>query len=188
VFAIMSVYKYFEHLIPDAPELIATYLQQEQDPSCRRNAFVLLCNTDNARALSYLTSIYPQIPSLDEFMQLAIVDLIKKDCRVNFGAKGKYLQTIVALLSSASNAVKYEAAGALISLTSSPPAVREVGTCFINLAIRESDNNVKSIILERLSELNKDHERVLEDKVMDVLRVLGRFVEVIIIIVDTYAF
>lgn len=52
----------------------------------------------------------------------------------------------------------------------------EVGSCFINLAIRESDNNVRSIVLEQLSELNKEHPKILEEKVMDVLRVLARFV------------
>ena len=51
----------------------------------------------------------------------------------------------------------------------------EIGACYIDLAIKESDNNVKSIVLQRLSELHKDHDRVLEDKVMDVLRVLSRY-------------
>ncbi len=45
-------------------------------------------------------------------------------------------------------------------------------TCYIELAIKESDNNVKLIVLDRLSELRQKHDRVLDDQVMDVLRVL----------------
>ena len=33
-------------LIPDAPELIHTYLEGEQDASCKRNAFMMLIHVD----------------------------------------------------------------------------------------------------------------------------------------------
>ena len=36
----------FDHLIPDAPELIQNYLEGEQDPSCKRNAFMMLVHVD----------------------------------------------------------------------------------------------------------------------------------------------
>jgi len=41
------------------------------------------------------------------------------------------------------------------------------------LAIKESDNNVKLIVLDKVSELHKEHEGVLEDLVMEILRVLS---------------
>jgi coatomer subunit beta len=44
---------------------------------------------------------------------------------------------------------------------------------FIELAIKESDNNVKLIVLDKVSELHKEHEGILEDLVMEVLRVLS---------------
>jgi len=37
VLAIFTIYKSFDHLIPDAPELIQNFLEQEQDASCKRN-------------------------------------------------------------------------------------------------------------------------------------------------------
>ncbi|XP_039221159.1 coatomer subunit beta-like, partial [Crotalus tigris] len=47
--------------------------------------------------------------------------------------------------------------------------------CYIDLIIKESDNNVKLIVLDRLIELkdHPSHERVLQDLVMDILRVLS---------------
>lgn len=44
---------------------------------------------------------------------------------------------------------------------------------FIELAIKESDNNVKLIVLDKVNELHKAHEGVLEDLVMEILRVLS---------------
>jgi coatomer subunit beta len=53
----------------------------------KRNAFIMLCNTDINRALLYLTNAFPLISGFDELMQLAIVELIKKDCHSNLAAK-----------------------------------------------------------------------------------------------------
>jgi coatomer subunit beta len=49
-------------------------------------------------------------------------------------------------------------------------------SCFIELAAKESDNNVKLIVLDRLETLRQKHEHVLDSLVMDILRVLSRFV------------
>jgi vesicle coat complex subunit len=46
---------------------------------------------------------------------------------------------------------------------------------FIELAVKESDNNVKLIVLDKVNELHQKHEGVLEDLVMEVLRVLSRY-------------
>lgn len=43
----------FEFLIPDAPELIATFLESEQDASCKRNAFMMLIHADQVVLSSY---------------------------------------------------------------------------------------------------------------------------------------
>jgi coatomer subunit beta len=44
----------------------------------------------------------------------------------------------------------------------------------IELAVKESDNNVKLIVLDRLETLRIKHEHVLDALVLDVLRVLTR--------------
>ena len=55
------------------------------------------------------------------------------------------------------------------------PAIRAAAQCYIELIIKESDNNVKLIVLDRLIALKStpSAERVVQELVMDILRVLG---------------
>lgn len=48
-------------------------------------------------------------------------------------------------------------------------------SCYIELIVKESDNNVKLIVLDRLEEIRNKHDRVLDDLVMDILQVLSRY-------------
>ncbi|CAE6423084.1 unnamed protein product, partial [Rhizoctonia solani] len=64
------------------------------------------------------------------------------------------------------------AATTLTSLTQNPAAVKATAQCFIDLVARESDNNVKLIVLDRLEVLHSKHQHVLDPLVMDLLRVL----------------
>jgi coatomer subunit beta len=48
--------------------------------SCKRNAFHMLYNIDQKRAIRYLLSVIDQVPGFDEHLQLAIVELIHKEC------------------------------------------------------------------------------------------------------------
>lgn len=41
----------FDFLIPDAPELIANFLEGEQDMSCKRNAFMMLIHADQVHKI-----------------------------------------------------------------------------------------------------------------------------------------
>jgi coatomer subunit beta len=77
------------------------------------------------------------------------------------------------LLGTPSPSVRYEAANTLVSLTSSAMAVREVAKCFIDLTVKEADNNIKLIVLDRLKDLRKDFANVIDELAMDVLRVLS---------------
>jgi coatomer subunit beta len=90
------------------------------------------------------------------------------------------------LLDSPSNTVVYEAAVSLTTLTNNPAAIKGItwvmlklilasASKFIELAIKESDNNVKLIVLDKVNELHEEHEGVLEDLVMEILRVLSRY-------------
>lgn len=64
------------------------------------------------------------------------------------------------MLQSSSPAVSYEAAWTLVSLSSAPTAVRAAAGTYASLLNSQSDNNVKLIILERLSELKARHTKV----------------------------
>ena len=48
-------------------------------------------------------------------------------------------------------------------------------SCYIELIIKESDNNIKLIVLDRLDELREKHDQTLDDLVLDILRVLTRY-------------
>jgi hypothetical protein len=81
VFAIYSIYREFENLIPDAPELMYTFLVAESDSTCKRNAFVFLSHCSMPKAVEYILSIYDTIPSLDESLQMCIIEVIRLDCK-----------------------------------------------------------------------------------------------------------
>ncbi|XP_077300608.1 coatomer subunit beta isoform X2 [Arctopsyche grandis] len=180
VLAIFTIYKNFEFLIPDAPELIATFLENEQDMSCKRNAFIMLINANQERALSYLASCLDQVHTFGDILQLVIVELIYKVCHANPQERSRFIRCIYNLVNSSSAAVRYEAAGTLVTLSSAPTAIKAAASCYIELIVKESDNNVKLIVLDRLQALkniggsaDSGSSRVLQDLVMDVLRVLA---------------
>jgi len=175
VLAIYTLYKNFEHLIPDAPELIQNVLEVEQDASCKRNAFMLLIAVDQTRALDYLSTCIDQVQSFNEILQLVIVELVQKVCRTDIALRGRFIRVVYNLLESSSAAVRYEAAGTLVTLSSAPTAVAAAATSYTELILKEADNNVKLIVLDRLTELknNPQHERVMQNSIMDILRVVA---------------
>ncbi|KAL1759385.1 adaptin N terminal region-domain-containing protein [Schizophyllum commune] len=173
VFAVYSIYNEFEHLIPDAPELMSTFLVAESDSTCKRNAFVFLAHCSMPKAVEYILSIYDSIPSLDEALQMAIIEVIRLDCKSESAHRSRYIRCIFELLNVSSHAVKYEAATTLTTLTQNPAAIKAAASCLVNLIVKESDNNVKLIVLDRLNNLRARHGHVLDGLVMDVLPVLS---------------
>lgn len=75
---IVSLYRNFEFLIPDAPELVANFLDGEQDMSCKRNAFLMLLHAEQERAHQYLAARLDQVHGFGDILQLVIVELIYK--------------------------------------------------------------------------------------------------------------
>jgi coatomer subunit beta len=81
VFAVYAIYREFEHLIPDAPELMQTFLAAESDATCKRNAFIFLAHCAMDKAVEWIFSVRDTIGSLDEGLQMAIVEVIRQDCK-----------------------------------------------------------------------------------------------------------
>ncbi|KAG4076042.1 hypothetical protein HA402_011516 [Bradysia odoriphaga] len=175
VLAIFTIFKNFEWLVPDGPELIANFLDSQQDMSCKRNAFLMLLHADQERALNYLASCLDQVNNFGDILQLVIVELIYKVCHANPTERSRFIRCIYNLLNSSSNAVRYEAAGTLTTLSAVPTAIKAAASCYIELIVKESDNNVKLIVLDRLVAMkeNENMERVMQDLVMDILRILA---------------
>ncbi|KAH2343745.1 hypothetical protein KXV29_001531 [Aspergillus fumigatus] len=173
VWAVASIFQHSESLIPDAPELIQTFLESETDSTCKRNAFAALMSISHQKALEYLGTTFDSIPNTDELLQLAELEFIRKDAVQNTQNKGKYLRLIFDLLEASTSTVVYEAATSLTALTSNPVAVKAAAGKLIELCIKEADNNVKLIVLDRVDQLRSRNEGVLDDLTMEILRVLS---------------
>lgn len=173
VWAIASIYQHLESLIPDAPDLLLNFLEEENDATCKRNAFAALSSISHDKTLEYLSGVFDSVPNHDELLQLAELEFIRKDATTNPQNKAKYLRLIFDLLEASHPTVVYEAASSLTALTTNPVAVRAAAGKFIELATREADNNVKLICLERVDQLRQRNEGVLDDVTMDILRVLS---------------
>ncbi|KAH9625345.1 hypothetical protein KSS87_022743 [Heliosperma pusillum] len=175
ILAVMSIYKLpqGEQLLGDAPETIEKVLSTEQDPSAKRNAFLMLFTCAQDRAVRYLFTHIDRILDWGEQLQMVVLELIKKVCRTNKHEKGKYIKIIISLLTAPSTAVIYECAGTLVSLSSAPTAIRAAADTYCKLLQSQSDNNVKLIVLDRLQELKASHKEIMVDMIMDILRALA---------------
>jgi coatomer subunit beta len=173
VLAIHTIFEDFEFLIPDAPELIEQFLAEEADLAAKRNAFVMLCSADQDRAVNYLNQNLGQIATWGETLQLSALELVRRVCRANPMQKGSYIKIIFALLQSLSPAVIYEAANTLISLSTAPTAIRAAAQSYCQLLASQSDNNIKLILLDRITELRASQTPVLQELCMDLLRALS---------------
>ncbi|PHH92067.1 hypothetical protein CDD83_9093 [Cordyceps sp. RAO-2017] len=173
VFAVSSIYSHSPSLIPDAAELISTFLDGETDATCKRNAFAALASINHDAALLYLSSVFDGIPNAPELLQLVELEFIRKDAVQNSQNKARYLRLIFDLLEAGASTVVYEAASSLTALTNNPVAVKAAAAKFIELSIKEADNNVKLIVLDRVDQLRKKNEGILDDLTMEILRVLS---------------
>jgi vesicle coat complex subunit len=76
-------------IIAAAPELIVLNVidcayplcLQESDATCRRNAFVTLCNIAQPIAVRYLLSVLDGLSGMDELMQMAVIELVRMEAK-----------------------------------------------------------------------------------------------------------
>ncbi|CDK25632.1 unnamed protein product [Kuraishia capsulata CBS 1993] len=172
-FAVFAIHQVSEHLIPDAAELIASFLAVETDSTCKRNAFICLGRLDREQALRYIQDNLPLISALDPLLQMAFMEFIRQDALQAPDLNTQYLHIISELLDSSSNTVIYEAATTLTILSNSQPVVTSAASKFIDLAIKEPDSNVKLIALERVTDLHKKNPGMLDDMCLEILRILS---------------
>lgn len=112
---------------------------------------------------------------------LIIFAVAMQVCHSNPSERSRFIRCIYNLLSSGSLAVRYEAAGTLVTLSNAPSAIKvryykfhhthhgstlqAAAQCYVDLIIKESDNNVKLIVLDRLIGLKNTsatHEKILQ--------------------------
>ncbi len=168
------VHKYFgQNLTPDGAEIMQQFINGETELGSRRNAFLMLLNEAEVNAIEYLRVHAHGLDRFGDGFALLVLELTRKVCRRDPSNKSQFIPILFQLLNAPSAAVSYEAAWTLASLSSSPTAVRAATTTYTSLLCTQSDNNVKLIVLERLSEIKSRHPRVLAELLMDMLRVLS---------------
>ncbi|RLN72214.1 hypothetical protein BBJ28_00000530 [Nothophytophthora sp. Chile5] len=174
VMTVYTMYKTFgDVLIPDAPELIERFIQNESDAGARRNAFLMLNDCAQDRAVTFLMNAMDQVPKFGDGFSLVILEMTRKVCRQDPAQKARFVRCVFQLLNSSSPAVSYEAAWTLVTLSAAPTAVRAAAKTYCGLLNSQSDNNVKLIVLDRLADLKKHHTKVLQEILMDILRALS---------------
>ena len=94
VFAVYAIYREYENLIPDAPELLQTFLAAESDATCKRNAFVFLAHCAMPKAVEWILSIYEQISGLDELLQMSVIEVIRLDCKNDSAHRVSAMETM----------------------------------------------------------------------------------------------
>ncbi|KAH3684067.1 hypothetical protein WICPIJ_004969 [Wickerhamomyces pijperi] len=171
IFAIYSIYQVSDHLIPDAAEIINDFLVTETDPTCKRNAFISLGNLDHEAALRYIQDSISNLSDADPLLQLAFIEFIRRDKSTEL--RSRYVALLTELLDANSNTVVYEAAHSLTLLSSNASVISQAASKFIELAIKEADNNIKLIVLEKIHEIHVANPGVLEDLTLDILRILS---------------
>jgi len=172
--AVFHAHKLFgDNLIPDAPELIGAFLLTETDVGARRNAFLMLFNQNEELAIEFLANNMDDVGKFGDGFALLVLDLTRRVCRRDPNQKSRFVRVLLEMLSSSSAAVSYEAAWTLVTLSSAPTAVRAAAVTYTNLLNSQNDNNVKMIVLERLEDLKKNHSKILQELLMDVLRALS---------------
>ena len=175
VLAIQNIYVRFPELLPNAPELVETFLNDENDVSAKRNAFNMLFTCAQERAVRYLMNFREShdMSEMGDHFQLAVVDLVKQLIKSNPYEKGRYVPILFATLQSKSPAVLYQCASTLLTLTTSPTAIKQAANTFIQVLGTHSDNNVRLIVLDRLDEMKTNFAPILEESIMDLLRSLS---------------
>ncbi|KII68325.1 Coatomer subunit beta [Thelohanellus kitauei] len=168
------IHRNFDYLVPDAPELLERFLDVESDSSCQRNAYMMLIECDQQnRAISYLRTKVNSVLAFNDVLQLSIIELVYK-VAVESEDKSAYLPYLYELLCSDSSAVKYSAANTLLSLSDAQTAFEYAVRCYVNLIIKERDNNIRLTVVDRLVAIHglKKYDWLFHTLLLDLLSVL----------------
>lgn len=174
VLAVHYIFKKFPKLLPDAPELVESAIRQETDVSTSRNGLDFLAAFAPERAASYLSDFRDShnLSSVDGPFLMSVVDFCQQMIRANPYEKARYVPVLFSVLQSKSAAVRFQCATTLLSLSSSPTAIRQATLTYVDLIKSHSDNSVRLIVVEQLNQMRGPFLHVLQDSLLDILSVL----------------
>ncbi|KAG5506500.1 hypothetical protein JKF63_06003 [Porcisia hertigi] len=174
VLAIHYIFKKFPKLLPDAPELVAEAIRTETDVSTCRNGLDFLATFAPEQAAKYLSDFRDShiLSAVDGPFLMSVVEFCHQMIRANPCEKACYVPILFSVLQSKSAAVRYQCAATLLSLSSSPTAIRQATLTYIDIIKVHSDNNVRLIVVEQLNQMRQRYLHVLQDSLLDILSVL----------------
>lgn len=109
---------------------------------------------------------------MGDIFQLAILEMLRKMCKVDPALKPKLMNAIFMLSNSKSSSVLFECANSIISLTTAPSAIKIAIQSYLNLLSEANDNNVKLIVLNRILSLKSKYGKLLEEYMGDILNII----------------
>jgi coatomer subunit beta len=121
--AIMCIYNIFLttgiELVEDFIDEIEKMCTTESDLSTKRNAFILLFHIDQPKALNFLQGLMASseddpIYEMGDIFQLAILEMLRKLCKVEPQHKARLMSAIFMLSNSKSSSVLFECANTII--------------------------------------------------------------------------
>lgn len=139
---IMCIYNVYLNtgmeLIEDYIDEIEKICTTESDLSTKRNAFILLFNVDQGKALNYLKTIMAAsdddpIYDMGDIFQLSILEMLRKLCKVEPSQKSRLMNAIFMLSNSKSPSVLLECADTIIQLTTAPSAIKIAIQSYLSL-------------------------------------------------------
>ncbi|KAJ1609966.1 hypothetical protein OIY81_2196 [Cryptosporidium canis] len=178
VMCIYSIIKTFGvEIIPSAVDEVEKLLLIEGDVSTKRNAFLVLTHCDVERSLRYILSIQENVTYMGDVIQMVLLELLGKNCKDYPSFRNNLVQLIVNITQSGSPAVSFEGANTLIKIGNSTPnsTIKIALQAYINLLLTHSDNNVRYIVLNRISKITSITSALYilqKSFVKDILRVL----------------
>ena len=180
VWALCTIHQHWEHMVPNAADLVLKLLETETDAICIRNSLMMLYKCAPERCIAYINGSLEGLlggSSGGEAVQLIVVNILYRVCKVGCtqAERARYIGCVAELLGSpvCSGTVKMEAAGTLLALSNAPSSVKSAALAYVDLLVNESDNNVKLVALGRVAEIARRYTFVMQDVVMDLLRALA---------------
>ncbi|KAL7716641.1 Coatomer subunit beta [Entamoeba marina] len=167
---IAHVWNISNDLIPNAPQALQDSLKKERDTAAKRSALRALLRTSPSDGLTYLLGKTKQYTPNDPQTQLDYLRSIRALSSTTPQHRGTYANFCVQHLNSDYLPLAFESACVLLTVTTSPAAVRAAVRSMIDIAVNSSDVNVKISAIERVSTACMTHPRVAKTLVTDILR------------------
>ena len=177
--AIVALYNIFlnfgDDLIPDIDEYMEKILLNESDLSTKRNAFLLLFQVQQQKAMEYLNKLIvdDQAEDMGDIMQLAVLELFRKTCKYDPSQRSRLMKAIFFFSKSESPSIQFECANTLTQISNTPTTLRMATNIYLQLLLNISDNNVKIVVLDKLSDILVINPKFLEDQVVDITKIMG---------------